>query len=124
MSVVPFVLPRRETRWRAWTRSVAALAVVVVLVSLGVANIAMRLRWHEVEDGVLWVRRSEGVTASQVAAGSAGDRAGIRAGDVLVAVNGSKHPKRSSSFITAGTRERSSCTRSSASRRGRRSRWL
>ena len=88
MSVVPFTVPRRENRWRAWTRSVLALVVVVVLVALGAANIAMRMKWHEVEDGVLWNRRAEGLTASQVAAGSAGDRAGIRPGDVLVAVNG------------------------------------
>jgi two-component system, NtrC family, sensor kinase len=88
MSVVPFAVPRRENRWRAWTRSVLALVVVVVLVALGAANIAMRMQWHEVEDGVLWNRRAEGLTASQVAAGSAGDRAGIRQGDVLVAVNG------------------------------------
>ena len=43
------------------------VAVVAVLVALGVANIAMRARWHEVEDGVLWGARAEGVTAVEVA---------------------------------------------------------
>ena len=38
--------------------------------ALGVANIAMRARWHEVEDGVLWAARAEGVTALEVAPGS------------------------------------------------------
>src|SRR5206468_5084207 len=65
-----------------------ALAVVLVLIVLGVANVAMRARWHEVEDGVLWAARAEGVGATEVAAGSAAARAGIQRGDVLIAVNG------------------------------------
>ncbi len=77
-----------EARWLVWGRSVFALAVVVVLVVLGVANVAMYSRWHEVEDGALWGARPEGVTAVEVAAGSAAATAGIRRGDVLLAVNG------------------------------------
>ena len=69
-------------------RSVLALAVVVVLFALGAANIAMRMRWHEVEDGVLWDAPAEGVTAKEVAAGSAGGRAGHRIWRCAVAVNG------------------------------------
>jgi PAS domain S-box-containing protein len=46
-------------------------------------------RWHEVEDGVLWAARDEGVTALEVATDSAGARAGIERGDLLLAVNGS-----------------------------------
>jgi hypothetical protein len=42
----------------------AALAVVVVLLGLGLANIYIRATWHEVEDGVLWVSRPDGVTAA------------------------------------------------------------
>jgi hypothetical protein len=61
---------------------------VVALVCLGVANIAMTLGRHEVEDGVLWGSRAEGVVALEVAAGSAAAWAGIESGDVLVAVNG------------------------------------
>ena len=37
----------------------------------------MRARWHEVEDGVLWGARAEGVTALEVAPDSAGGAAGI-----------------------------------------------
>ncbi|MBW8862990.1 MAG: PDZ domain-containing protein, partial [Acidobacteria bacterium] len=55
---------------------------------LGIANVAMYSRWHEVEDGVLWSARAEGVTASDVVAGSAAAAAGIERGDVLLAVNG------------------------------------
>ena len=54
-----------EGRWLSWGRSVFAVAVVLVLIALGVANIAMRARWHEVEDGVLWGARPEGLTAAR-----------------------------------------------------------
>ena len=54
---------RTDGRWFAWGRSLFATAVVVVLVVLGVANIALYSRWHDVEDGVLWNARAEGVTA-------------------------------------------------------------
>src|SRR3954447_12616273 len=78
-----------ETRWLVWGRSAFAVTVVVFLVALGVANVAMYSRWHEVEDGVLWSARAEGVTATEVAAGTAAAAAGIEQGDLLLAVNGS-----------------------------------
>jgi PAS domain S-box-containing protein len=43
---------------------------------------------HEVEDGVLWVDRSAGVVAAEVAVPSAADRAGVRPGDILLAIDG------------------------------------
>src|SRR3989441_6552865 len=67
-----------EARWLVWTRSVLAIVVVAVLVALGIANVTMYSRWHEVEDGVLWSARAEGVTASEVAPGSAASVAGIQ----------------------------------------------
>src|SRR4029453_2192102 len=60
-----------EARWLIWGRSAFAVSVVVVLVTLGVANVALYSRWDEVEDGVLWGARAEGVTAIDVLAGSA-----------------------------------------------------
>ena len=74
--------------WLPRVRSALALIVVLLLGALGVANIDLRTRWHEVEDGVLWSARSEGVVAVDVAPGSSGARAGIKPGDVLLAVNG------------------------------------
>ncbi|MEW5983935.1 MAG: ATP-binding protein [Acidobacteriota bacterium] len=67
---------------------VAALASVVVLLVLGVANVAVRATWSEVEDGVLWVSRTQGVTAAEIARGSAAARADVRVGDVLLAIDG------------------------------------
>jgi PAS domain S-box-containing protein len=78
-----------EGRWLAWGRSAFALTVVVVLLALGVANIATWGQWHELEDGVLWGSRASAVTALEVAPGSPAARAGIQPGDVLLAVNGS-----------------------------------
>src|SRR4030095_14669874 len=94
---------RMDSHWFAWGRALFAGAVVVVLVTLGLANIALYSRWHDVEDGVLWNTRTEGLTAIEVAPGSAASAAGrgrggdppagngrrVRGrGDVLVAVNG------------------------------------
>jgi PAS domain S-box-containing protein len=78
-----------ERPWLAWGRSLFAVSVVVVLIALGVANVALHSRWHDVEDGVLWSARAEGVTAADVADGSAAAFAGIQRGDVLLSVNGS-----------------------------------
>jgi PAS domain S-box-containing protein len=77
-----------ESRWLVWARSTFAVLVVLVLVVLGVANISTYSRWHEVEDGVLWSARPEGVTATDIVPGSAAASAGIQTGDVLLAVNG------------------------------------
>jgi PAS domain S-box-containing protein len=77
-----------EARWLVWGRSVFAVVVVGLLVALGVANVAMYSRWHEVEDGVYWSARAEGVTATEVAVGTAAAAAGIERGDILLAVNG------------------------------------
>ena len=61
--------PRADSRWLSWGRSALATAVALVLVGLGIANIATRARWNEVEDGVHWDARPEGVSAIEVAAG-------------------------------------------------------
>jgi two-component system, NtrC family, sensor kinase len=79
---------RVESPWVAWVRPISAVAVTLVLIGLGLANIATRARFSQVEDGVFWDARAEGVTAVEVAAESAAARAGIARGDVLLAVNG------------------------------------
>ena len=62
----------QPTRLITWGRSLLALAVVGMLLVLGVANIALRAQTHQVEDGVLWADRAEGVTVAEVASGSPG----------------------------------------------------
>jgi len=66
----------------------AALAVVLVLLGLGLTNIYIRATWHEVEDGVLWVVRPDGVTAAELADRAPAAKAGVRLGDVLLAIDG------------------------------------
>ena len=44
--------------------TVIGLVLAAVLLPLGLANMVLRARWHEVEDGVLWVARTEGVVAA------------------------------------------------------------
>ena len=83
-----FRAERPEPLWRTWARPIMVVAIVAVLAGLGVANVVMRARWHEVEDGVLWGARSQGVTAVEVSVDSPATTAGIRPGDVLLAVNG------------------------------------
>jgi signal transduction histidine kinase len=89
MSSRPLGLHRNaDGRPPSWGRSAFATVVAVVLIGLGVANIATRARWTEVEDGIHWDAAIEGVRAIEVAGGSAGARAGIEPGDILLAVNG------------------------------------
>src|SRR6266508_407392 len=77
-----------ENRLIAWSRSLVAVAVVGALATLGIANVATYSRWHEVEDGVFWSARAEGVTASDFSIGSPAKTAGLQRGDVLLAING------------------------------------
>ena len=84
MPLRTFVAPRPTFNWE----SALTLASVAVLFCLGVLNIADRATWKEVEDGVLWGARPEGVVAIEIARDSPAARVDLRAGDVLLAING------------------------------------
>jgi PAS domain S-box-containing protein len=58
-----------------------------MLLCLGAANIASRATWREVEDGVLWTSRAEGVVAAEVLQGSSAERTGVKRGDVLISID-------------------------------------
>jgi PAS domain S-box-containing protein len=66
----------------------AQAAVVVALICLAVTNIAVRWTWWELEDGILWRQQPEGVVAIELAPRSPGATAGVRAGDILLQLNG------------------------------------
>lgn len=72
----------------SWSRSVLPVGLAAVLLVLGFVNIVQRAVSDDVEDGVLWVQRSTGVVAAEVDPASPAGRVGIRAGDVLLAVDG------------------------------------
>ena len=86
--VSTLALSHASTRRATWLRLMAQVAIVVALLCLAIANIAVRATWSELEDGVLWKVRGEGVTAELVADDSPAARAGVRSGDVLIAVSG------------------------------------
>jgi PAS domain S-box-containing protein len=64
------------------------LAVVAVLLCLGVLNMSLRATWAEVEDGVLWEQSGQDLTAREIAPNSPAAHAGIRPGDLLLAIDG------------------------------------
>jgi two-component system, NtrC family, sensor kinase len=71
-----------------WRRTALPVVVTVCLLALGIANVVSRATTTEVEDGVLWVERAAGVVAAEVADPSSAGRAGVRPGDVLLAIDG------------------------------------
>jgi two-component system, NtrC family, sensor kinase len=69
------------------TRPAVPIVVVSALLCLGAANIASRLQFHEVEDGVLWSATAEGVAAAEIARGTPAAASGLKAGDLLLAID-------------------------------------
>jgi len=62
--------------------------IVAFLLFLAGLNIAQRWTWRELEDGVLWKGSNGDVVASEIAFGTAAERAGVQRGDVLLAIDG------------------------------------
>ena len=77
----------RESWWREWRQTALPVAVTLGLLALGLTNVIFRATSNEVEDGVLWVERAAGVLAAEVASPSAASRAGVRPGDILLAID-------------------------------------
>ena len=84
-----WIRARRPTTWSAggWSRPALPIFVVSALLCLGAANITSRATWREVEDGVLWASRAEGVVAEEIAEGTPAAAIGLRRGDVLLAID-------------------------------------
>lgn len=87
MGVPEAGLPTSAPRAAWWWRPALPLVVVTGLLCLGIVNIATLATFLEVEDGVLWVMRDEGVAAAEIAAGSPAQAVGIRRGDLLIAID-------------------------------------
>jgi PAS domain S-box-containing protein len=76
----------RIPSFRLTTLSLALLSLV--LVGFGILNYQQREQNPVADDGVSWIDSAQGVTAWVVARGGPADRAGIREGDQLKAING------------------------------------
>ena len=82
-------MPAVSRRLRPLLSVALPVAIAVVLVCLALVNVASVNTWQgELEDGVLWRPVGANVVAAEVAKGSAGERAGIQAGDLLLLVDG------------------------------------
>jgi two-component system, NtrC family, sensor kinase len=71
-----------------WLQSTSTMVAVAALLCLAILNIYQRATWSEVEDGVLWRSLNGAVVAAEIAPGTAAERAGIKRGDILLAVDG------------------------------------
>ena len=73
--------------WAQWGRPSLTILVVAALLCLGVANILARASFQEVEDGVLWVQRPDGVVVADIAEGTPAAAGELARGDVLLAID-------------------------------------
>src|SRR6185436_6751321 len=78
---------RSPMPWGRWSKPAIPVVVVSVLLCLGAANIASRAAFREVEDGVLWASRAEGVVAADIADSTPAAAVGIERGDLLLSIN-------------------------------------
>ena len=79
--------PRASSFWTDWGRLALPVVVIAVLLCLGVSNVVSRATFREVEDGVLWTLRPQGVVAADIADGTPAAAVGLRRGDVLLAID-------------------------------------
>ena len=78
---------RTENVWMRLGAIVLVLATFGAVV-FGVINFQQRMAFEVPDDGASWMGPNQGVQAAYIQPNSAADRAGIRAGDHLVAING------------------------------------
>src|SRR4029079_13148534 len=80
----------RSPQRRSWVRTLPSMTtsvIVAALLCLAALNMVQRASWTELEDGVLWKISASGeVGAADVAKGTAGERAGLQRGDVLLQI--------------------------------------
>ncbi|MFI5168918.1 MAG: ATP-binding protein [Vicinamibacterales bacterium] len=69
-------------------KNAVVIAASVALASLGVANLVLKASVNVMDDGVFWKQTAQGLVAARLAPGGPADLAGLRPGDVLLAVDG------------------------------------
>ena len=78
----------------------------LVLAALGVYNIVLKSTWTVMDDGAFWTAAPQGLVAARLAPGGPAARAGVRAGDVLLAVDGEEVLSPARLEGTLGARQR------------------
>src|SRR5437773_8461813 len=79
--------PRVAMRGSA-SKNVAVVALALLLAGLGIYNVVLKATWTMLDDGVFWEPGPEGLRAGQVAPGGPGSLAGVKLGDILLALDG------------------------------------
>src|SRR5262249_18249438 len=69
-------------------KNVTVVAVALLLAALGSYNIFLKATWTLMDDGVLWTQGGQGVYASRVSQAGPAAQAGLRVGDVVLALEG------------------------------------
>jgi S1-C subfamily serine protease len=84
-------------------KNALVIAVGLALAGLGVANLVLKASFTLMDDGAFWRQTAQGLVATRVAPGGPADHAGVRTGDVLVAVDGEEalSPSRLESLLAA-----------------------
>ena len=84
-------------------KNALVIAVGLALAGLGVANLVLKASFTLMDDGAFWRQTAQGLVATRVAPGGPADHAGVREGDVLVAVDGEEalSPSRLESLLAA-----------------------
>jgi two-component system NtrC family sensor kinase len=73
---------------RRYLKNALVVLAGLALAALGLYNIVQKATWSRMDDGVFWKTTPQGLVASRVAPGGPEARAGVRDGDVLLAVDG------------------------------------
>ncbi len=72
---------------RPTLKNAAVLGLGLALASMGIYNLVLKSTWTLMDDGVFWKEEPAGVVAGRVATGGPAERAGVRVGDVLLAID-------------------------------------
>jgi len=72
---------------RSRLKNVTVLAIALLLATLGIYNIFLKATWTLMDDGVFWRQGPQGLAAGWVAAGGPAALAGVKPGDVLLAMD-------------------------------------
>jgi len=84
-------------------KNAVVVGVGLALAGLGVANLVLKASFTLMDDGAFWRETAQGLVATRIAPGGPADAAGVRVGDVLVAVDGEEalRPSRLESLLAA-----------------------